>query len=165
MLQTVLGFVPICHAAMVIVNHTTVGGTGGLVGVTSTDPNWMFMAVHELGHVAFGLADEYEYYLGCGSGETGQDVHPSLEPDEPNVTTELALAFLKWGPLIDDGVTPMPTTENWTPASATRRPARCPKGRSGRSRERTTITPARTGRSSTARCATRTSRSAPCAAR
>ncbi len=130
-LQTVLGFVPICHAAMVIVNHTTVGGTGGLVGVTSTDPNWMFMAVHELGHVAFGLADEYEYYLGCGSGETGQDVHPSLEPDEPNVTTELALAFLKWGPLIDDGVTPMPTTENLDPSQCDPQARPVPEGTVG----------------------------------
>ena len=39
-----------------------------------------------MGHTAFGFADEYEYYAGCGSGEIGHDVYAGGEPVEPNVT-------------------------------------------------------------------------------
>ena len=39
-----------------------------------------------MGHTAFGFADEYEYYAGCGSGEAGHDVYAGGEPVEPNVT-------------------------------------------------------------------------------
>jgi hypothetical protein len=94
---------------MVIVNHTTPGGTGGSVGVTSTDPSWMSTAVHELGHTGFGLADEYAFY--ADPGEAGHDTYLGGEPDEPNVTALANRQFIKWGSLIDPS-TGVPTTQN-----------------------------------------------------
>jgi hypothetical protein len=111
-LMTQLAFVPFAHLTMVIVNTSIRGGSGGLVGVSSTDPDWVFMVVHELGHAAFGLADEYDSYRGCESGETDHDRYPaSIEPDEPNVTVVANREFIKWGSLIDSS-TSIPTTTN-----------------------------------------------------
>ena len=62
--------VPAAHATMVIVNSTLYGGSGGPVATFSTAPGAAEIALHEMGHTAFGFADEYEYYAGCGSGET-----------------------------------------------------------------------------------------------
>src|SRR5215218_7656793 len=45
--------------AIVIVNSTVYGGSGGSVGVYSLAPNATEIALHEAGHTAFGLADEY----------------------------------------------------------------------------------------------------------
>src|SRR6185503_10679817 len=64
--------VPEWHQAIVIVNSSVYGGSGGQVAVTSTSGTWERIAIHEFGHAAFGLADEYEYYAGCGL-EAGQD--------------------------------------------------------------------------------------------
>nr|WP_281260840.1 M64 family metallopeptidase [Actinoplanes atraurantiacus] len=52
------------------------------------------MALHELGHSAFGLADESEYFVGCGV-DTDRDRHPAVEPGEPNVTVNTNRATLK----------------------------------------------------------------------
>jgi hypothetical protein len=68
------------------------------------------IGIHEMGHTAFGLADEYEYYEECGV-DTNRDVHPGVEPAEPNVTIDNARATIKWRDLIDPA-TPMPTTMN-----------------------------------------------------
>ncbi|HYK53109.1 MAG TPA: M64 family metallopeptidase, partial [Candidatus Eremiobacteraceae bacterium] len=82
---------------LVIVNSATYGGSGGPVGTTSTgDSNWPTIAIHEMGHSAFGLADEYEYYSGCDSGETNRNTHDSTEPTQPNVTVNKDAATLKW---------------------------------------------------------------------
>jgi hypothetical protein len=71
----------------------------------------MDVVVHEMGHSAFGLADEYEYWQGCGSGETDRNNHPAAEPSQPNVTIDSNRATIKWGALIA-AATPMPTTNN-----------------------------------------------------
>lgn len=111
---TVLGVVnariPEWHLIIVIVNSPLWGGAGGLIGTTSVAPGWQNVAIHEMGHAAFGLADEYEYWAGCGI-DVGQDVYPGAEPAAPNVTADSNRATIKWGNLIL-AATPMPTTAN-----------------------------------------------------
>jgi len=68
------------------------------------------IALHELGHTAFGLADEYEYYQGCGV-DTDRNNHPNSEPAEANVTLNTDRATLKWGRFVATS-TPVPTTRN-----------------------------------------------------
>ena len=102
--------VPQNHAILVIVNSPIWGGTGGQVGVFSRASGWIDAAIHELGHTAFGLADEYEYFLGCGD-DTDRDNHPANEPADPNVTVNSDRDTIKWRDLILPA-TPMPTTSN-----------------------------------------------------
>jgi hypothetical protein len=68
------------------------------------------IGLHEMGHTAFGLADEYEYWAGCGV-DTNRNNHPAVEPAEPNVTTNINRSTIKWGDLILAS-TPLPTTNN-----------------------------------------------------
>lgn len=102
-------YTPGWDQVVVIVNSTRWGGTGGSVGVTSLASGWEGIVIHEFGHSAFGFADEYEYYAGCG--ETGHDYHSSAEPLEPNVTTKFKRSEIKWNHLILLS-TQLPTTEN-----------------------------------------------------
>jgi hypothetical protein len=98
--------------AVVIVNHTEHGGSGtSKIGVYSLAANAIEIAIHELGHSAFDLADEYEYYQGCDSGETDRNNHPATEPSEPNVTIEKDRTKLKWRHLVKAS-TAIPTTQN-----------------------------------------------------
>jgi IgA Peptidase M64 len=57
------------------------------------------IAIHEMGHSAFGLADEY------GGNGTGT---PGGEPPQPNVTRDTDRDTNKWGALIAAS-TPMPS--------------------------------------------------------
>src|SRR5512137_359692 len=57
--------VPQAHVALVVVNSPIYGGSGGPVATFSTAPGAAEIALHEMGHTAFALADEYEYYAGC----------------------------------------------------------------------------------------------------
>lgn len=104
--------VPQVHVTMVIVNTPLYGGAGGSVATFSTDPRAAEIAIHELGHTAFGFADEYEYYLGCSSGETDRNTHPSSEPAEANVTINTNRATLKWAASLSSTTDPLPTTSN-----------------------------------------------------
>ena len=112
--QTVLSVVnqqvPQHHAIVVIVNSPIYGGTGGQIGVFSLASDATEIGIHELGHTAFGFADEYEYLLGCGE-DTDRDHHGAGEPAEPNVTTTSDRNTIKWADLILPA-TPMPTTSN-----------------------------------------------------
>src|SRR6185503_5466434 len=54
-------------------DHIFATGLGAHPGET-----WQTIALHEFGHAAFGLADEYPYDSG--------DHAPSFEPSQPNVT-------------------------------------------------------------------------------
>ena len=103
--------VPGWDGILVVVNHTEYGGSGGDVAVYSLAAGADEIAIHELGHSAFKLADEYEYYQGCSSGETDRNNHPATEPSEPNVTIVKDRATLKWRHLVDKATT-VPTTEN-----------------------------------------------------
>jgi IgA peptidase M64 len=102
--------VPQWHMIMVIVNSTVYGGSGGSIAVYSLAPGAVEIALHEMGHTAFGLADEYEYYAGCGV-DTDRDNHPNVEPAEPNVTTDTNRSTIKWRDLVLPS-TPLPTTTN-----------------------------------------------------
>ena len=92
--------VPEAHMTMVIVNSPQYGGSGGEVATFSTDASAAEIALHEMGHTAFGFADEYEYYAGCGSGETTRNFYAGSEPSEPNVTANADKNTIKWKSLL-----------------------------------------------------------------
>jgi hypothetical protein len=102
--------VPGWQMILVIVNSMIYGGSGGQVAVFSLAEGANEIALHEMGHTAFGLADEYESFAGCGR-ETDHDHHPAGDLAYPNVTVERDRAKIKWRDLIDAG-TPVPTTSN-----------------------------------------------------
>lgn len=102
--------VPAVDMTMVIVNTAQYGGSGGAVATFSLAPNAAEIGIHEMGHTAFGLADEYEYYLGCGV-DTDRNTYAGGEPTEPNVTIDTNRATIKWGDLVAP-TTAMPTTQN-----------------------------------------------------
>ena len=119
--------VPEFDAVLVVVNSTIHGGSGGAVGVFSLASNASEIAIHELGHTPFGLADEYMYYRGCGSGETDRNNHPPVEPVEPNVTIASTRSTIKWRDLILAS-TPVPTMKNPNCAQCDNRPSPVPTG-------------------------------------
>ena len=84
-LQVAAAQVPEFSVVLMVVNSTVYGGSGGSVGTFSLANGANEIAIHEMGHTAFGLADEYPYY--AGGNETGHDNHPPGDPSEPNVTT------------------------------------------------------------------------------
>ena len=105
---------PEWDALLVLVNSTEYGGLGsGGVAVASLEPvNKHRLALHEMGHAAFNLADEYEFWAGCSTGETTQNNYPVAtagEPVEANVTA--TLSPLKWDVYVDPA-TPIATTTN-----------------------------------------------------
>jgi hypothetical protein len=104
--------VPAAHVTMVLVNSPLYGGSGGAVATFSTAQGAAEIALHEMGHTAFGFADEYEYYAGCGSGETGHDVYVGGEPVEPNVTCNTNKATIKWKSVLSSPAHALPTTAN-----------------------------------------------------
>ncbi|KQV55384.1 MULTISPECIES: M64 family metallopeptidase [unclassified Duganella] len=82
---------------VVIANSTRYGGSGGAVATLSMHASSIEVALHEIGHTAFALADEYEY----GTCST------SSEPTEVNVSLN-GTRSVKWGNLIA-GSTAVPT--------------------------------------------------------
>ena len=122
--------VPEWDMILVLVNNTVYGGSGGAVATSSTHPSASEIVIHEIGHTAFGLADEYEYYAGCGSGEIGHDVYTGPEPFEPNVTINTDRNTNKWRHLILP-TTPMPTTSNANCSQCDPQPSPVPQGTVG----------------------------------
>jgi hypothetical protein len=114
------------NVVLVAVNSTIYGGLGGGVGTFSRAPNASDIAIHEMGHAAFGLADEYPTLAGCGSGETGHNVEPATEVRAPNVTVSaastLTLSRLKWSGYVLPG-TSVPTMSNPDCAQCDTRPS------------------------------------------
>ncbi|MBS1223815.1 MAG: von Willebrand factor, type [Proteobacteria bacterium] len=99
-LSTAASQVTIRHQIMVIVNSSKYGGSGGSIAVCSTNIQSAQIAIHEIGHSAYGLADEY------GGDGTGT---PSGEPPQPNVTRDTNRATNKWRALILS-TTPLPSS-------------------------------------------------------
>jgi hypothetical protein len=106
--------VPEFTTVLVVVNSTVYGGSGGSIGTYSLAGGATEIAIHEMGHTAFGLADEYPYW--AGGNETGRDHHPATEPTEPNVTVNTNRNTLKWRWAVAAG-TAIPTMSN--PSCAT----------------------------------------------
>ena len=90
------------HQVLVIVNSSKYGGSGGSVAVCSTNAQAAEIAIHEMGHSAFGLADEYD-----SDGSSA----PTSEPKQPNVTIDPNRATNKWRDLVA-ATTPMPSSCN-----------------------------------------------------
>ena len=122
--------VPQVLMTMVIVNTTIYGGSGGSVATFSLAPNSAEIGIHEMGHTGFGLADEYEYYTGCDSKETGRDTYTGGEPTQPNVTKDTNRATNKWRSLIQ-ATTAMPTTTNADCTKCDPQPSPVPAGTVG----------------------------------
>ena len=120
--------VPDFSVALVVVNSTIHGGSGGGAATFSLAPGAAEIALHEIGHTAFGLADEYAYY--AGGNETGHDHHPPGEPREPNVTTNTNPGTLKWGGAVVSG-TSLPTMSNPDCSQVDERPSPVPFGTVG----------------------------------
>jgi hypothetical protein len=121
--------VPQWHVALVIVNSTVYGGSGGPVATFSKAPGAMEIALHEMGHTAFGFADEYDFYAGCGI-DVGHDHHPGTEPSQPNVTINPNRATIKWRSLILP-TTPVPTMRNADCSVCDPQPSPVPPGTVG----------------------------------
>lgn len=101
--------VPEFTVCLLAVNSTNYGGSGGSVGTFSLASGAMEIAIHEMGHTAFGLADEYNYW--AGGNEPDRAHHPAGEPSEPNVTLNTDRSTLKWGWAVNPA-TPLPSTIN-----------------------------------------------------
>ena len=127
-LQVAAAQVPQFTVAIVVVNSTVYGGSGGSVGTYSLAGGATEIALHELGHSAYALADEYPYY--AGGHETGHDHHPAGEPSEPNVTTNSNRATLKWGWAVAAN-TAVPTMSNPNCATVDSRASTVPVGTVG----------------------------------
>jgi hypothetical protein len=112
--------VPGWDALFVLVNTFEYGGSGGPVAVASLSETSSL--IHELGHSAFGLADEYDSYLGCGVDPVGtRDHHPAFEPVAANVTVQTDPSLVKWRSLFYPGIA-IPTTVNANCAQCDSRP-------------------------------------------
>ena len=88
---------------LVIVNDSEYGGSGGVVGVASTNSASVEIMLHEVGHTLAFLADEY----------TSQPPNciDSVEPTERNATKETTRSLIKWNSWIDPA-TAVPTSGN-----------------------------------------------------
>lgn len=128
-LDVVNAEVPEWHLILVIVNSAVYGGSGGQVAVFSLAAGANEIALHEMGHTAFGLADEYGFYAGCGI-DTDRDRYAEIEPSEPNVTIDADRATIKWGALIDPE-TALPTTANADCTQCDPQPSPVPPGTVG----------------------------------
>lgn len=120
--------VPEYAMVMVMVNTTTYGGTGGQVAVFSHGPDADEIAFHEMGHTAFGFADEYESWAGCGI-DTDHDDHQPFEPAYPNVTINTDPETIKWHDLLT--TQQVPTTRNADCSSCDPQPSPVPAGTVG----------------------------------
>jgi hypothetical protein len=127
-LAVVGAHVPAYDMVFVQVNAAWYGGSGGAVAVFSAHPNATEIALHEMGHTAFGLADEYQAKAGCARPDPGHDLHPGPEPDYPNVTLDPKVA--KWADLVQPR-TPLPTMTTPNPGRCDERPSPVPPGTVG----------------------------------
>lgn len=104
---TLAQVVPWRHKVLVVVNDPAAsGGSGGPIAVIANGPNWQAIAVHELGH-SFGLADEYDYYRGCGHDVPGHNHYDTHDPEPicPNISKNDDINTVKWLQHVTDPLT------------------------------------------------------------
>jgi hypothetical protein len=107
---------------LLLVNSQTYGGSGGPVATFSLHPASTQIGIHELGHSAFGLADEYPYWEGCGVVEPTHQSYTGTEPAEVNVTASTTWTALKWHDLLTVADATLPTLKNPDCAQCVTRP-------------------------------------------
>jgi len=101
--RAALAYLPHYSSIVLIVNSTTVGGSGGSgVAAITRQPKSAEVAVHELGHAFAGLADEY-----INQGNTP----PYQEFNSPNLTLKTDRNEIPWRHWIAPD-TPLPTPVN-----------------------------------------------------
>lgn len=113
-LDTLNNHVPAWDSAILLANTTELGGSTLLLTSTafvSLHKCWLPNIMHELGHLLFGLGDEYEYLGRCETDGPEQSMAPPGEPMFPNVTAESDPLGLKWRDLVTSDV-PVPTMAN-----------------------------------------------------
>lgn len=92
-------WLPEYDIAVILVNDTRYGGSGGPLTIVTTHPLGPAVIEHELGHSFAQLADEYDAD------------YPELLPMEaPNTTAHTTRADIPWRHWLDD-TTPLPTPE------------------------------------------------------
>jgi hypothetical protein len=105
-------YVPESHLTIVIVNSSEYGGSSdGRVAKLSTNSSSAEIALHEMGHLAFSFADEYDCYS-CTATETGHNNYSGGEPAQPNVTTNTDRNTIKWKAQLTSATDTLPTTSN-----------------------------------------------------
>ena len=119
------------NLVVVLVNSSIYGGSGDSsahpgVAVLSRDPQSIEIGIHEMGHAAFGLADEYT----TASPTDGGASYSGAEPVEPNVTTVTDANSIKWKALLTPGIA-MPTSKNQNCAVSDPSPSPAPAGSVG----------------------------------
>ncbi|MFI7103459.1 M64 family metallopeptidase [Streptomyces sp. NPDC050161] len=109
--------VPGWDAVLIAVNHGSLdGGTATeSLGTFSLFGNFPDVALHELGHLGFGLADEYDCSIAYSDRDRDKPL-PQTEPSEPNATLDANRGTNKWRDLIAPD-TPLPTAVNQDCAS------------------------------------------------
>jgi hypothetical protein len=98
---------------LVVVNNTdTDGGSmhDGVGWFSKARKTWPKVAIHELGHQAFSLADEYPYHNSSDDPVKRLAGTPPAEPDEPNVTLNTDVTTIKWAGLVTLPQTLVPGT-------------------------------------------------------
>jgi hypothetical protein len=96
--------VPEYNFAVVIVNDTKYGGSGGAICASSANSESYEVMAHEIGHSLARLADEYDYDGGIAPCNQQQDCR------EANATMRSARNEIKWNAWILPE-TPVPTAE------------------------------------------------------
>jgi hypothetical protein len=124
--------VPEFSVAILVVNSTIWGGYGktsvGSVSMYTLAAGATDIAIHQIGHTVYGLADEFAFFAGVI--DTGHEHHPAVEPSEPNVTVNSDRATLKWGWAIAP-TTAVPTMSNPDCSTVDNRPSPVPAGTVG----------------------------------
>lgn len=125
-LLSAIDVVPSMNATLVLVNSEEYGGSGGAVATFSRAEDASRIAIHEMGHSHFGLADEYANWGDCGDPEHA--VYTGSDPGEPNVTA--TVSPLKWVSHVAGGGEP-PVMPNPDPDDCDPRPSLFAEGTIG----------------------------------
>ena len=94
---------PLFDQAILIVNDTKYGGSGGWLATTSIDINAPEIALHEIGHSFAGLADEY--WVG--------NQYASEKPNMTQTTDPAKIKWRKWLDFMDVGIYPHSGDASW----------------------------------------------------